>query len=427
MGCYDKICLLNLDSFNQKKKIILRYLNPQEAALSSFTEQNTMLVSKMDSTLWFSTSDMLYQWDIKTWLALPEYKVQMSAFLQHDSVRLEMSSVKRLKLPPQIHGFNIVFEYLSPDCLPRYTRTALVLKGDSVIFSEPGMQSRFSYQNLISGAYTFYIQVFEQNGTTTTYRYTFTISKYLWQQWWFWTLASLLFLMPFVLWLNTLRKKALREKEISQLNVVTMSSQFRPHFILNTLNAIGADMRDKPGAESIISRLGESINLIFNYAQQRKVSHSLQDEWTLIKNVIQIHQIIYLPELKVTHTGTGLQEAWKDIKLPLGILEINVENALLHGLRNKQSPPYNLNIAISEDDDNLYFTIADNGIGRKRSMAISSHTKHGTGTQNLHDIIGILNRFNKNKIEVHYTDIPPHKGGGTMVKIKIPKIYHYEY
>src|SRR5690606_23542800 len=127
------------------------------------------------------------------------------------------------------------------------------------------------------------------------------------------------------------------------------------------------------------------------------------------------------------YTGNELLEIYKDTKLPLGILEINVENALLHGLRNKQSPPYKLYINMSSDEDNLYFTIADKGIGRQQSMAISSYKKHGTGTQNLHNIITILNRFNKNKIEVSYADMPKADGGGTIVTITIPKIYHYEY
>lgn len=62
---YDKMMLLNLDSFHLKNKIILRYLNPQEAGFTSFTEQNTSLTSTTDSTVWFSSSDMLYQWDVK--------------------------------------------------------------------------------------------------------------------------------------------------------------------------------------------------------------------------------------------------------------------------------------------------------------------------------------------------------------------------
>lgn len=54
LSCYNKICLLNLDSFYLKQKAVVRYLTAQETNFTSFTEQNTMLVSKTDSTLWFS-------------------------------------------------------------------------------------------------------------------------------------------------------------------------------------------------------------------------------------------------------------------------------------------------------------------------------------------------------------------------------------
>lgn len=428
MGCYDKVCLLNLDSFYQKKKIILRYLSPQETAFTSYTEQNTMLVSKVDSSIWFSTSDMLYRWDIKTWLHLPVYRAKVKTFIQYNHTREEMSASKKLRLSAYIHGFDIVFEYLTPDGLPRFTRTAFVRQGDSLIFTGPGMQSSFSYQNLNSGAYTFYIQIFEQDGTTSTYRYPFFINKFIWQRWWFWVLVCILFFTPFIFWLNASRKRALQEREMSRLNVVTMSSQFRPHFILNALNTIGADLKDKPGAESIISRLGESINLIFNYAQQKKAGHSLEEEWMLLKNVIEIHRVIYLPELEVEYTGEELLNTYKNTEVPMGILEIHVENALLHGLRNKQSPPYKLHIAVNTGNNNLHVEITDNGIGRQRAMNISGYQRHGTGTKNLDNILNILNRFNRNKIEVEYIDLPQEdNSGGTIVNIKIPLDYKYRY
>ena len=428
MGCYDKICLLNLDSFYQKKKIVLRYLTPQETAFTSYTEQNTMLVSKADGSIWFSTSDMLYRWDIKAWLKLPTYEVKVNAFLQYGNNRLNMNAQNELKLSASIHGFDLSFEYLSPDALPRYARTALVRSGDSVAFSSPGLKSHFSFQNMNSGTYTFYVDVFEQDGSTSRYQYVFVINKYLWQHGWFWVLVCILFFTPLIFWLNASRERALQERKMSQLNVVTMSGQFRPHFILNALNAIGADLKDKPSAESIISRLGESINLIFNYAQQKKVEHHLEDEWTLVKNVIEINRAIYLPNLEVEFTGLELLDIYKNTAVPMGILEIHVENALLHGLRNKPAPPYKLSIVLTADKENLYVEISDNGIGRQRAMSISSYRSHGTGTKNLSAVVNILNKFNKNKIETEYIDLPQEKdSGGTVMKIKIPLDYKYKY
>lgn len=429
LSCYNKICLVNLDSFYLKQKAIVRYLTVQETNFTSFTEQNTMLVSKTDSTLWFSTSDMLYQWDINTWLQIPSHKVSLTAFIQKDSLRTQLNLEQQINLKPSETSFDLMFEYLSPDGLPHYTRTALVKQGDSLVFSEPNLKSKFSFKNLSSGNYKFYIEIFEQDGSTTQYLYQFTINKYLWQHWWFWVLASFLFLTPLILWLNSLRKQAVQQKIISQLNIITLSSQFRPHFILNALNTIGADLMNKPAAETVISRLGESINLIFNQAQKEKITHSLKTEWILVENVIAIHRIMYLPELQVQEPDAEWLDKNFNIQIPVGIIEIMAENALLHGLRNRKNPPYILKIEATDDEANYYFTITDNGIGRTKAMQLSSYKKHGTGTKNLDNIINILNKFNKNKIEIKYTDnvFSGEENCGTSITIIIPKNYFYEY
>jgi len=422
LACYNKVCILNLDSFYLKDKIILRYLNHQELAFTSFTEQNTMLVSKVDNSVWFSTSDMLYQWDINYWLSLPTYKVNTNIYLVQNGKRTALNTQNAIKLKANENSFEIVFEYLSPDALPRYSRGILAKQREQFLFEAPGLESEFSYKNLSSGKYFFYLDVFEQDGTTSRYTYEIVIQKHLWQHWWFWFLTAIIFLTPLLLWLNTARKKALQAKEISLLNLVTLSNQFRPHFILNTLNSIGADLKDKPSSEKIISKLGESISVIFNYSKKRKVSHSLQNEWLLIENVIHIQQAIYLPTLEVIYYGKDVLETYKNFQLPLGIIELHVENALLHGLRNKRFPPYLLEITLKEDVDNLYFIIKDNGIGITKSKQISSYKKHGTGTQNMNNIIAILNKYNVNKIEILVQE-----NNGTIVTIKIPKNYYYEY
>ena len=428
LGCYNRVCLVNLDSFYLKNKAVVRYLNPQEAAFTSFTEQNTMLTSKTDSSIWFSTSDMLYQWDIKTWLQLPFYKVNVNTFLLHDSARIALANHQPLDLKASINSFDIVFEYLSPDCLPRYTRTAFVKDKDSIIFTEPDQQSQFSYKNLSSGNYVFYLEIFEQDGSISQYKYEFYINKFIWQKWWFWVLASFLFLMPFLLWLNALRKRAVQQKEISQLNIITLSSQFRPHFILNALNTIGADLYKKPAAETVISRLGESVNLIFNHARQKNIAHSLTNEWVLVKNVIDIHRIMYIPDLELQLPPEDWLKKYADKQIPMGILEIMVENALLHGLRNKKEGPYLLTIIAKEDASNIYFEITDNGIGRGNAIQLSSYKRHGTGTKNLTEIIDILNKFNTEKITIEYADSNINKNNtGTRVIITLPKNYHYEY
>ena len=428
IGCNNKVCLFNLDSFYQNHKTIVRYLNPQEASFSSFTEQNTMLVSNRDSTVWFSTSDMLYQWDIKTWLHLPVYKVKLNCYLQDVHQKISLNPFSLLSLKAGNNSFDILIEYLSPDCLPRYLCAALIKDGDSLVFNSPDLQGKYSYKNLAVGNYTFYIQIFEQDGTTTHYKYHLTVSRFFWQNWWFWVLISLVFCIPLILWLNTMRLRAIQQKQVSHLNVVTLSSQFRPHFILNALNAIGADLHDKPAAETIISRLGESINLIFKQAQLQQINHSLPDEWVLVQNVISIHKIMYIPTLEVIYNNQSFINENRNLRLPLGIIEIMVENALLHGLRNKKNPPYTLTIQFIDNKEYYNILIIDNGIGRKKAKELSSYKNHGVSTKNLDKILTILNKFNKNKIEIQIEDAFTEKEDyGTKVSILISKDYKYTY
>jgi len=426
MGYYDKICLLNLDSFYHKRKILLRYLNPQEAALTSYTEQNTLLVSNKDSTVWFSTSDMLYQWNIARWMQTPVYKVKMDTFLKVDSSRTDLSEVKAVKLKPGQNSFDIAFQYLSPDCLPRFTRTAFLQAGEKLQFTLVGNESSFTYKNLHDGLYHFYIEVFEQDGSTSRYKYNIIINPYLWERWWFWLMVSSAFFVPVVFWFIASKKRAIQEKELSHLNLVSLSSQFRPHFILNALNTIGADMKDYPDAERILSRLGESINLIFNQSLQKRVFHSLKNEWILVENVIKIHQIMYIPDLEYSCKGKTILEKHSQLNLPLGIVETHVENALLHGLRNKSSAPYILSIEITDESEFLVLKISDNGIGREAVKMLKSYKTNGTGTKNLAQIISILNVLNHRKIEITYVDHPANSTGTTVI-VRIPKEYHYEF
>ncbi len=444
---YDKMMLLNLDSFYVRNKIILRYLNPQEASFTSVTEQNTLLTSRKDSSVWFSTSDMLYQWDVKKWLSLPVYPVKTSVFITSNGVNTELSDSKDNSFSPGFGSFDIHIRYLSPDNMPRYTRFTMVKDGDSILFPEPDLQNIYPVKNISSGDYRFILEVFEMDGRITRYTYQIHIQKFLWQQWWFWISLSILLISLAAYFLNQKRKRQLaeqkvktkeaelltlkseQERKIATLKLASLSSQFRPHFILNALNTIGAQMDDNPEAETVLSRLGESVNIIFNHAKQQYILHSFTNEWKLVKNVIDIHRLMYLKALNFTLPDEEMIWLFQDFRVPMGILQIPVENALLHGLSNKETGPWNLSIHLLKTDHYAIVNINDNGVGRKKSASLSNFTKHGTGTKNLTEIISIINDANADKITITYKDEQNATGeeaSGTTVIIEIPINLNYE-
>jgi ligand-binding sensor domain-containing protein len=446
LATMDKILLLNTHSLLKKSKVVLRYLNPVEASFSSLTEQNTMLTSHTDSTIWFSTSDMLYQWNVTQWLQQPVYIVQPKGKLQvGDSVTL-LSPSNTHSLAAGQHSFTFFFHYQSADNLPRYISVQLVKDSDSLSMPSPSLLSQFDFQNLSAGNYRFVVDVFETDGSTSRYEYPVSIQKYIWQQWWFWAIVSLLVLGTVTYILYSKRKREMAEqaaklkeaelhaykeeqqKKLAQLQLVTLSNQFRPHFILNALNAIGARMDDNPETETVLGRLGESVNIIFNHAKEQKIAHAFADEWRLVLNVIEIHRLMYLKNMEAILPEEKILEKFWNLQMPLGLLQIPVENALLHGLSNKHGFPWILEIAVSEDETFFYVSVKDNGVGRAKAATLSNFTRHGTGMKNIADVLAIVNTGNADKISIQYKDDIYADAGnvyGTKAIIAIPKQFTY--
>ena len=391
---------------------------------------------------------MLYQWDVKKWLSLPFYKVKTDVFITAEKHKIIVLPNKTISFEAGVNSFDIHVQYLSPDNMPRYTRAAFIKVGDTVLLPEPSLQSIYNIKNTASGNYSFVLDVFEMDGSTSRYTYKIIIKKFLWQQWWFWALLSALFFGVIAYLVNQKRKRELaeqqaltkeaelsayrseQEKKIVGLKLQTLSSQFRPHFILNALNTIGAQMEDRPSAESVLSRLGESVNLIFNHTQHQRITHQFEYEWKLVTNVIHIHQLMYLKNLEVKWPDEKVLEIMKDVPVPMGLLQIPVENALLHGLSNREQGPWQLTISIEAGAEDYTVLITDNGVGRKQSALLSNFTKHGTGSKNLAEILSMVNFDNQRLITLTYEDDIFETNGsfyGTRVVICIPKKFKYGY
>lgn len=442
IAAYDRMLLLDLKAFYRDGAVTLRYLNPQEAGFTSFTEQNTMLTSHTDGTVWFSTSDNVYQWDVAKWLALPLFTTEVSVKLNGKGhPEQTLASGTSCRLPPGLRTFDMQVNLTSPDGLPRYLRTALVHQGDSVIWDETGLQSTYSFPNTEPGHYQFLVAVFETDGSTQTLKFDVYLRPHFWQTMWFWALVTALLLgfsfAIFYYHLKARTKKAELEafraeqhKKLSDLRLLTTANQFRPHFILNALNTVGSRMQGDPHTEQVLSSLGNSINIIFNNARRQGVLHPLAEEWKLVEEVIQIHRLMYLPELALTLPDPAELQRLSGWLVPLGLLQIPVENALLHGLGNLQQGPYQLNIETDFSAEGLALIITDNGVGLAAARGLSNATSHGTGIKNLDAMLQLLAESGAGEIKIHYTDKSAatnkkNSTFGTRVTILIPKSFSY--
>ncbi|MBP6623761.1 MAG: histidine kinase [Chitinophagaceae bacterium] len=442
----DKTLVLDLDSFYQQK-INVKYLTVQESAYTSATEQNTLLTAK-DSSIWFSTNDMLYQWNFNAWLKLPKLKAPLSVTLSTknrlDTLNLEKTNI----IAPDENSLQFELNYITPDLLPRYLITAIQFDQDSINWSKPTTTTQYNFTNLKSGNYTLHIKILELDGTTSYYQYKFCVDSFWFQKWWILTLIGIA-LLGFVVYLINLSNqkklalqtllteraktesvKAALQKELTQLQANSISNQFRPHFLLNALNQIGSFIDDNPKAESILSRLGENVDIVFSHSQTHSNVHPLFKELKMVENIVAIHKSIYLPDLEYKIEGLEHIQQIKSLEIPFGIFQIPVENALLHGLNNKASGPYLLHIQFAALDTYYQFTILDNGVGRKQSALKSTFQQHGTGLKNIKKLIELLNKNNPLPIQFEFIDnifIENNTQFGTKLIIQIPKLFVYDF
>jgi hypothetical protein len=422
--------------------IQLRYLHPFELPMTSGVEQNAMLVDHRDSSVWVATTDNVFQVMLKQWMQLPVYKAIPSVAITTGSDTLLCKLGQTVTLPPTSNSLALDIQYQCADNLPRLLQVSLVADGDSIRWSSVTMDHHWEAFNRQTGSYTFYVRVFEPSGATHQFSFPIHIRKFLWQQWWFWTLLSLLVISTIAFLLNLRKRKQIAEanahrmraetealrseqnRQLTNMQVKSLSNQFRPHFILNALNTVGAQLYDKPEVDEVLGQLGDSIGIIFRNAQQGSIAHAFAQEWKLVQSVINIKQLEYHHAVTVHYPDEATIATLAEWPLPMGILQIPVENALIHGLRNKETGSKHLYLGLQELSDRILITVEDDGVGRKAAASMTNHRSNGVGTKNLQAIIGLLNQHNTAQIHFEIIDVLVPRTG-TKVCISIPKQYNY--
>ncbi len=419
LGNEDRIVLFNYKIWQEENKVVARYLNPMETNFTSTTGQNTCMIDKRDSSVWFSTGDMLYQWNINEWLQLPIYKITPA--ININGVLIKENNT--ISFPYNKNTLNVSVHYQSPDNMPRYISVALIAGNDSVLFPNPAITSNFTFSNLKSNQYKLLVQVCQKDGSVTIHSFPIVINTIFYKKTWFiLTLVTIIGLSLFYLIYTALQKNK-QQKEMERLRMVSIRNQFSQHLLMNVLNHLQSQVLEKPKAVNVIDRLGSAVNIIFNHLKTPHVLQPFYDEWKLVINTIDMFRFMRFPDLDVILPD---EEAIKqiDCKVPLCILQIPVENAIVHGLSKKEDKPHSLYITIDTLQDYIVVEIKDNGIGRKKAATHPKIGNNGIGIKNTLSIINILNQ--KNKLKISYDIIDLENDSGTIVKIKLPKHFNYE-
>jgi len=219
------------------------------------------------------------------------------------------------------------------------------------------------------------------------------------------------------------RRDALYQKQlvkITSLRLQNTRNSISPHFFFNVLGSVSGLTSQPERLKEKLKSLTFLLRKVIENIDQ--IAIPLENELEAVKAYIDLYSERIPQPFEVDfliEEGTKL-----DRLVPAMIIQIPVENAIMHGLMPLEGEK-RLTISMTELDGFQQITISDNGIGLKASAGRSTGT--GTGLKVLMQTIHLLNSKNQEKIEfemLERSEIMP-ESSGTIVKIKIPTNFKY--
>ncbi len=218
-----------------------------------------------------------------------------------------------------------------------------------------------------------------------------------------------------------------QQKEINDFNTLlklkALRSQMNPHFIFNCMSSIQECMLTGriDDASTYLTKLSRLLRMVLNYADEENIT--LDKELEMLMLYLQLEKIRLKNgfEYTIEMDDEVLPE---EINVPTLILQPFAENAIWHGLLNKEDNR-TLSVRGRIENDMLHLSVEDNGIGRTKATQLRSAKKshESKGLQLIEKRLLILRQqYNKTAIgfKIHDLFTRDNLASGTNVEINLP-------
>lgn len=204
----------------------------------------------------------------------------------------------------------------------------------------------------------------------------------------------------------SIRAKEL-EKELKENRISLAMSQIQPHFIYNSLNSIyHLCEKDVGMAQQAISDFSDYLQRSLS-AVERNLLISFEEELNHVKTYLKLEQLRFGKDLNVEY---HIERT--DFMLPALSVQPLVENAVKHGVCQKEEGKGTVTITVKECPDFYEIIVSDDGAG---FVPGTEDKKEG-----IH--VGIRNVRQRLDIMCHATlEVESEPGKGTTSIIRIPK------
>ncbi len=214
------------------------------------------------------------------------------------------------------------------------------------------------------------------------------------------------------------KEKALKRYKESEENaqsheIAFLHAQIKPHFLYNTLNIIISLCRiDVEKARDLLLDLANFLRHTFDFHKDQTLV-SIKDELEYVQAYVRIEQARFMNKLNVVYE----LDQTSQLRIPPLILQPLVENAIIHGVRKKNTVG-KIIVKVKKEEDYFRIEVEDDGSGMTKEQINHIFRKKwskgmGVGLKNI-----------DSRLEKLYGEglkIESSVGKGTKVYLKIRK------
>jgi signal transduction histidine kinase len=194
--------------------------------------------------------------------------------------------------------------------------------------------------------------------------------------------------------------------QLAEARLGALRMQLNPHFLFNSLNAIGVLVRDQNTATAsrMLELLGDVLHSVLRSDARHEIP--LGEELRFLEQYLAIEQVRFSDRLRVSWS---IDDRLRSAAVPGFILQPLVENALRHGVA-KRSDLGTIDVAARLEGRILVLSVTDNGPG----LASSDANGVGVGLANTRERLRTMYDVDAS---LSLESLP---GGGAVATIRLP-------
>jgi hypothetical protein len=201
-------------------------------------------------------------------------------------------------------------------------------------------------------------------------------------------------------------------KRNKQIALQSLRREMNPHFIFNSLNSVNQFIANNNEREAN-KYLTSYSNLMRNIMENSNKDYvTLNDEIDQLKKYLELEKLRFTEKFDYQiEIDPGLN--METVMVPNMLIQPNLENAIWHGLRYKESKGL-LKLRFSKAGAKTKVTIDDNGIGLSESKKIKTKNQklhESLGLKNVQERIRLLNDIYKSDIRFEIKEKTTSEGG----------------